>query len=358
MLEVRVPVINANDEECELDEWLFASGDRVGAGQVIAILETSKAVFELVAETDGILEIARPVGSTCPYGSVVAYLFDSPEERADFRAPQTAGAEELTLTQAARRLVEEHGLSETRLQALGKSVIRSSDVEELLATAPPASLASGPDPSLLSRRQRAIAATVTESHRTIPTAFAQMKVECDSAQRRLEELMQKHSAILGLPEALVKTVADLAPKFPRFYARPDANVGVTFDLGRGLFIAVVRDAGAKTLAEIAEQMMDYRLKAMRDAFTVQDLTGGDITISLSVAADLVCVVPIIVPGQTCMLSLTSEQREWVPKKDGDGGRARTVVSLGLAYDHRVINGWDAGRYLEAVKKGFEAPGWS
>ena len=98
--------------------------------------------------------------------------------------------------------------------------------------------------------------------------------------------------------------------------------------------------------------MRFRVSAMRERFSEDDLSGGHITISLNTAPDVVLVVPVILPGQTCMLSLGSIQEELF--LDGDGTPVvRTYCHLGVAYDHRVINGYDAVQFVAEIKRDFE-----
>ena len=374
MFEVVVPKLNNNDEECVLRQWLAADGGRVEADEVVAVLETSKATFDLVSEQAGVLHRLVAAGAECRFETVIGHLFASEEERRSFlaaRAPAdgngSGGAGALTLTRGARELLAEKGIDESRLLALGKSVIKRSDVEALLAAAPsPAGEAAregGAGFEPLSRHQQAVARTVSLSHRQVPRAFVLVKVWCDRLQERLQRFMAETETMAGLPEVVVKAVAGLPGRFPRFFGsyeegrgfRPAgaAHVGITLDVGKGLSIPVVRDAAGKSLGEIAGQLMDFRIKALRDAFREEDLLGGTISLSVNNDRDVLFALPILLPSEVCMLSLGGLQEE--PAVVDGALRVRTSVSLGLAYDHRVINGYDAVQFLQAVKAALEGP---
>ena len=168
----------------------------------------------------------------------------------------------------------------------------------------------------------------------------------------------------GLPDLLVWSIAQLPAQFPFFFgelrerlefrAASGGHIGVTFDLGGGLFIPVVRDAAQKPLAAIAREMMSFRMKALRKSFKAEDLAGGDISISLNFDADTVFVQPIILPPQTCMVSVGAVLTELVLDAAGQPA-ARRYLNLGVAFDHRVINGGDANGFATAIKRAIEEP---
>jgi 2-oxoglutarate dehydrogenase E2 component (dihydrolipoamide succinyltransferase) len=369
MFDVVVPKLNNNDEACLLRTWLVADGGRVEADEIVAILETSKATFDLVSERAGVLCQLVTAGTECRFETVIAHLFAGDEERRAFLAERAAAggsggsgsSSTLTVTRGARELMAEHGIDESRLLALGKSVIKRSDVEALLASAPAGETEDVFEP--LPRRQQAVARTVSLSHRNVPRAFVLIKVACDRLQERLERLMAETETMVGLPECVIKAVAGLRDRFPRFFGSyeegrgfrpaPAAHVGVTVDVGKGLSIPVVRDAAGKSLVEIADRLMDFRIHALRESFKEEDLLGGTISLSVNNDKDVLFALPIILPSEVCMLSLGSLQEE-PAVVDGALG-IRTCVSLGLAYDHRVINGFDAVQFLQAVKAVLEAP---
>ncbi len=189
-----------------------------------------------------------------------------------------------------------------------------------------------------------------------------MRVQCDHALGVLRELRAKEAVMVGLPEVVVKIVAGLAPQFPLFFgiakdssifqSIENPNIGLTFDTGKGLFIPVVKDPRTKSLKEIAETLLAFRIKAMRDAFKAEELSDGHFSISLNTDKDVVYALPIILPPQSCILSIGALQEELAFDSDHQV-IPRTIVHLGLAYDHRFINGYDAVQFLKAVKNDIE-----
>ncbi|MGI5281978.1 2-oxo acid dehydrogenase subunit E2 [Nonomuraea polychroma] len=373
MTELRVPKLNNNDTEYLLVEWLAEDGARVLKDDPVVVLETSKAAEELVAGTEGVLRRTAETGATCVPGDVIAYISDdsaSPPTPAD-REPTSSGP---VITAPAQALIDEHGVDPARIRALGKKVIKYADVAALLETGTDAGGDSAsPSPETRTRPlpavQRAVAAAVTRSHHTIPAAFTAVKLDAGPAIARARELSKEARALIGLPELLVSAVASLHERFPVCFAvpvvadgpggelavrpSPAPNVGVTVDVGHGLYVPVLRGADRLSLKEIAQRLTAYRTKAMRGAFREEDLAGGNIVVTLHTDAAVLLAVPIIFPGQTCALSLCAPQHEVALDSAGNIVK-RTTVTLGLAFDHRVVNGREAAMFLNAVRKAITA----
>ncbi|WP_344929582.1 2-oxo acid dehydrogenase subunit E2, partial [Streptosporangium carneum] len=208
---------------------------------------------------------------------------------------------------------------------------------------------------VLSRVQRAVARAVTTSHDTIPAAYTAMKFDVGPSLERARGLSREVRRPVGLAELFVQAVAALHPAFPLFFASVDGDrarradaprVGVTFDMGEGLYVPVVRETGS--LREIADALMRYRLAAAEGDFREKDLVGANIAVTLHTDADVVLAIPFIFPGTVCALAITSPQPELVLGEDG-AVTARTVANIGLAYDHRLINGRDAALFLAALR---------
>jgi len=371
VIDIEVPKLNSNDTAYVLVEWLAENGQRLAEGDPVVVIETSKAAEELCCEHGGILQKLVVPPADCSQGEVIAHLFASEADRQEFLAGRLADrtpgsvddvAEELpTLTEPARLLAERHGIEPVALSRLGLRVVREADVRQLLSEAPQGHETRMHTPN---RAQRAVAAAVSKSHQEIPAGFTAAAVTVDSALSTARELSERTEALIGLPELLVAMLGRLHGRFPLCYGTPAAggtlllpeaaHVGVTVDVGRGLFAPVVKNAGGRTLAEIADLLMDYRVKAMREVFQTEDLNDANILLSLNNDDGVLLAQPIIFPGQTCAVSLAGTRREAVFAADG-AVTARSVAVVGLAYDHRFVNGSTAVEFLKAIKVALESP---
>lgn len=411
MTDFRVPKLNNNDTSYVLVEWLAEDGQDVRDGDPIVLLETSKATEEVEAPADGVLRRLLAEGAECEPGQVIARLLASADEppaetTGTTETTETAGAGSggnpgepptaappgdvsgVIVTAPARELIEAHGIAMERVYALGRKVIRRTDVEELLGaqerspaaaddaaaeegtaeedgTAENDATAEDDDAQwiTLSRAQQRTAEVVERSRREIPAAFTAMNVDVTEVLSLARDLTRRLRTLVGLPEMVVKAAGGLLDRFPMFFAEPGpgprarraatADVGVTVDVGRGLFIPVVRDAGNRPLAEIAGDLVGFRKTALTGSFRERDLQGGAITLTLHTHDGIVFAVPIVFPGQTCALSLTAPRAEVV--QDGPGFAVRKTATVGLAYDHRYINGRDAAEFLGELRTALESP---
>lgn len=366
MTDIRIPKLNNNDQTYLLVEWIAADDEPVKPGDVIATLETSKAAEELVSDEPGVLWHAVTAGSECRPGDVIAQVVAPGTQRtadASVAGVQPAADgeadEELVITQAARALAAELSVDTAQLRGLGIKVIRAADVEQLAAGS------ASPDriyklPSV----QRAVARTVQRSHQSIPAAYTVVKVDVGAAQAAARQLGRQLRKLVGLPELLIATVAALHKEYPRFFSTPqdddtvllaeEPHVGLTIDADNGLFVPVVKNASARTIGEIATAVGEFRLSASRGKFREQDLSDGNISIALHRDPDVVLAIPLIFPGQTCCLALAGAQQEVIVDDKGNVA-TRTVTNIGLAYDHRFINGAQALQFLQSVKEALETP---
>ncbi|MFD3581572.1 2-oxo acid dehydrogenase subunit E2 [Streptomyces sp. NPDC058683] len=368
MYEIAVPRLNGNDDSCHLTEWSVPHGGRVDEENPVAVVETSKAAAEIYGDTEGILHHEVPVGVECRVGQTIGYVFSDEQERQEYllTRPARSAAEPVgsaddrgfTLTAPARRLAAEAGLTEEQLRSLGKRIVREADVEALVQ------VATVKEGIALTPRQRMIARVVSRTHQTVPDAFVAVKVPCDALLDRLRAFNTEHQQTVGLPEAVIKLLAGLKPSFPAFFGHlvdgehlttpgPGAGIGVTIDVGTGLFVPVVRDAETLTIVEITDRLMDFRIKALRDSFHEDDLGGGQLSVSLNTDPDVLMAVPIILAPQVAMVSIASVQTELV-LKEGTVTQRRHF-SAGLAYDHRAVNGREAVQFLTAFRTAVEKP---
>ncbi|WP_027343320.1 2-oxo acid dehydrogenase subunit E2 [Hamadaea tsunoensis] len=370
MAEIRVPKLNANDSAYVLVDWLVKDGEPVRAGAGLAEVETSKAVEEIPAPQDGYVAHAVAAGAEVEPGQVIARVSASPAGAAvpGVPVPDRSPAEDQAgggqlITAPARARMAELGVTEEQVLALPVKLVRSADIETLAGSpsaASPSSVRADPvEGEPLSRVQRAVGWAVSTSHTTIPAAYTVSKIDMGAAQERARRLIRQVRRPVTIANLFIEAVAALHGRFPAFYSRLTADgsavipaeaphIGVTVDVGTGLFVPVLRNAARLSTEEIATRLADLRTRAAEGAFRPAELEGANIGVTLHTEADVVLAIPFIFPGQVCALALTTPQAELYLTDDGDVAR-RWVAYVGLAYDHRVINGREAAQYLDALR---------
>jgi pyruvate dehydrogenase E2 component (dihydrolipoamide acetyltransferase) len=171
---------------------------------------------------------------------------------------------------------------------------------------------------------------------------------------------------------LVKILAMAVKKFPQFNASIDAergeiifkkyvNIGVAVDTDRGLLVPVVRNADRKNIAEISIEINQLAAKARDRKLTLDEMSGGGISISNLGGIGGTYFTPIVNWPEVAILGVSRTLTEpvWTPSSDAQGGNGqfepRQMLPLSLSYDHRVIDGADAMRFLRWVVEAIEQP---
>ena len=289
MYEITVPRLNSNDTSYLLIEWLYADGAVVPDGAEVAVVETSKAAEELTSARGGVLQHAVPVAQECSPGAVIGRVFPTSADRDRYldedRDGPGAGASspEPVITEPALALMARHGIDRAAVLALDQKRVGRSDIERLIRQregTPVSRVLVTP------RGQRAVADAVARSHTTIPAAFAAVRVGVSDALAGLRARAGRLGGQAGLPELLLTGVGRLHDRFPLFFARldadgnavlsPTADIGVTVDVGRGLFVPVLRDVARADVGVVADRLMEYRLNALRGEFQERELAGAAI----------------------------------------------------------------------------------
>jgi 2-oxoglutarate dehydrogenase E2 component (dihydrolipoamide succinyltransferase) len=362
--EINVPKLNNNDQTYTLLEWLAGDGCAVEPDEAIATIETSKAAEELVCAEGGVLWHSVPAGAECEPGEAIGWVV-APGTPRPARPPagpsDGAEADGPVITRPAQALMDERGVGLDQVRELDRTLVRAADIERL---APAGNGDAGPVHHLPAV-QGAVARTVQRSHQDIPAAYSVMKVHVDAVQEEARQLGMRLRKPVGMPEFLIAALAPLHSRFPVFFATPagentvrladDANIGLTMDAGEGLFVPVIKRASTLSLEEIVELVGAFRISASRGSFREEELSDGHISIALNNGPDVVMAIPLIFPGQICSLALADALPEVILDDEGNAA-TRTVTNLGLAYDHRFVNGGEAAQFLRAVKDALESPG--
>ncbi|NAS23183.1 dehydrogenase [Herbidospora sp. NEAU-GS84] len=350
---MKVPKLNNNDDTYVLVEWLVETGTEVKEGDPVAVLETSKSAEEVTADATGVLRQEVALMADCAPGDLLATIGASVPIPAPIDSSVTPESHSgPVITAPARAAMDELGVTEEQVATLGVNVVRRADVERLAAET---STPTAP----LSKVQQAVGRAVTLSHATIPAAYAVLDMPLDEELAATRRLTKQVRRPVGLAELFVMAVARLHTEFPLFFATlgddrtkavlsETANVGVTFDTGEGLYVPVVHDAGSKSLQQVATRLMEYRVAAMKGDFSAADLADANIAVTLHHDGGITLAIPFIFPGTACALAVTAPQE--VLHLDGGEVRSRQVAHIGLAYDHRLINGRDAALFLKAIQR--------
>ncbi|MDA0334852.1 MAG: dihydrolipoamide acetyltransferase family protein [bacterium] len=381
-IDVVMPRLGWTMEEGTLVEWLKASGDPVQVGDILFTVESDKALNEIEAFDSGTLHIpenAPAPGATVPVGTVLAYvlaagevgpaLVPPPPERATAQgsagpsAPAAAaistdaGGNKPSISPRARRLAKDLGVDWERLTGTGSTGrVTEEDVRAAAASV------GDIDPSVervpMNPTRLAIATRLVGSHRD--SAPVTLTAEYD-----VTALVELRSASRPRPaynDFLIRFAAVALERHPALNSslqghdillHESIHIGFAVDTEAGLLVPVVRDANRKSIAEIARDSARLGGQALRGELAGDDMRGGTFTITNLGAAGIDAFTPIINPPQCAILGIGRISQRPAVYEGQVVPRWLTVVSL--SFDHRIIDGGPAARFLATLRQLVESP---
>jgi 2-oxoglutarate dehydrogenase E2 component (dihydrolipoamide succinyltransferase) len=218
----------------------------------------------------------------------------------------------------------------------------------------------------MSRRRQTIAARLVEAQQTAAmlTTFNEIDMTAimDLRAARKDAFKEKHGVGLGFMSFFTKAVVGALKAFPRVNAEVQGDemvlkryydIGIAVGTDEGLVVPVVRDADRKTFAEIEKNIGELAVKARDGKLEISDLTGGTFTITNGGIYGSLLSTPILNAPQSGILGMHAIQQRPVAKS----GEVviRPMMYVALSYDHRIVDGSEAVRFLVRVKELAEDP---
>ena len=314
----------------------------------------------------------------------------APEATAAPAVPARTEGPAAPASPAVRRLAREIGVDVNAVQGTGPGArITQEDVKEharrILSSVGSAGAAGGGlaaragralpdfqkwgdvDRQPWSNIRRATAEHLSYAWTTIPhvTQFDKADVGAlEELRKQFKEKVAKAGGNLTVTAMLVRVMATAVRKFPQFNASIDidrgeivykkyVNVGVAVDTDRGLLVPVIRDADTKNITEIAVELQHLAERAREKKLSLDDMIGGGITISNLGGIGGTYFTPIVNWPEVAILGVSRGTTE--PAWKNGRWEPRQMLPLSLSYDHRVIDGADAMRFLRWVVEAIEQP---
>ena len=382
MNEFRMPSLGSDMEAGTLTDWLVQPGDMVKRGDIVAVVETQKGAIEIEVFQDSVFEeFLVAEGTKVPVGTPLAIIrgeaaeapVAKPAPKRESKpavpvtprpapiAPDTAG---LRASPAARKLAANLGVDLSGLAGTGPGgAIVARDVEQAAGSegiAPKPDKRAGRD-----EMQRAIAAAMERAKREIPHYYLSSTISLEPAMTWLEQT----NAARAVPDRLihgalfVKAVALTLREFPEFngYWRDGVfhpgkaiHTGIAISLrGGGLVAPALHDVDDKDINTLMADFRDLVTRARTGKLRSSEFSDPTITITSMGDEGVDTVFPIIYPPQVAIIGFGSVvRRPW--ETEGGVGLTR-VVTLSLAGDHRVSNGHQGARFLDAVGQRLQEP---
>jgi pyruvate dehydrogenase E2 component (dihydrolipoamide acetyltransferase) len=409
--EFKLPDIGEGVVEGEIVRWLVAEGDQVAMDQPMVEVMTDKATVEIPAPRAGrIVKRMYEEGQICPVGKVLVAIEEaadapnrSPASPSHSHSPSPASARppspasrrgpvavvspsaEVLATPATRKLARELEVDLTRVSGTGPAGrITSEDVRAHAGAAAtdtgpargparadqaPSGKAADADVRVPFRGvRRKIAEHLVHSRRTAAHYTYVEEVDCTT----LVELRGKANLRLAaeglklsfLPFIIRATVAALR-RFPQMNAyldeaagqivqRRQYHLGLATATADGLIVPVIRDADRKSILDLAREIDRLAALTKTGKATREELSGSTFTITSLGALGGVLATPILNHPEVGILGVHKIARR--PAVEGDKIVIKDLMNLSLSVDHRVVDGYDAARFVADIKEALESPG--
>ncbi len=354
-------------------QWFKKEGEAVKKGEPVVEILSEKVTYDVEAPATGILKkVMAEEGMDLPVGATLAFIAAPDEEvpeaeRREAAAAATTGVSEkvsveeeteahlvrerVLASPAAKRLAREHHVDLARLQGTGpegriveEDVKRSLDEQRGLT---PRVKEEYP----LTGIRKMTAERVASSFQTAPHSFIIMDADMTNAATLREKTRVSYTAILvsAAAKALHEhpTVnSTLAEGKTRIYE--DVNVGVAVSTEKGLVVPVIRNADRKSLAAVSSELAELVSKAREGRLSKEELSGGTFTVTNLGMYDVDMFIPIINPPEAAILATGRIAKKALAMNEGV--TVKPMMTLTLAYDHRIIDGAPAATFLRRIRK--------
>ncbi|OSN05340.1 2-oxoglutarate dehydrogenase complex dihydrolipoyllysine-residue succinyltransferase [Lonsdalea iberica] len=401
-VDILVPDLPESVADATVATWRKQPGDSVQRDEVLVEIETDKVVLEVPASEAGILDtvmeaegatvVSRQIlGRLRPENSSGKESSEKPTNKESTPAQRyTAGLEEESndaLSPAIRRLIAEHDLDASAMVGSGVGGrITREDVEKQLARQRDAAAAApagaeeaaavpATDASLdrrsekrvpMTRLRKRVAERLLEAKNSTAmlTTFNEvnMKPVMDLRKQYGEAFEKRHGVRLGFMSFYIKAVVEALKRFPEVNASLDGedvvyhnyfDVSIAVSTPRGLVTPVLKDVDLLSMADIEKKIKELAIKGRDGKLTVDELTGGNFTITNGGVFGSLMSTPIINPPQSAILGMHAIKDR--PMAVEGQVVILPMMYLALSYDHRLIDGRESVSFLVTIKDMLEDP---
>ncbi len=376
-----MPQLSSTMENGTIVQWLKQVGDEITEGEPILEITTDKVDIDVESPTSGVLlKLLVDTGDEVPVKEPIAVLGEAGEEIGDSTiaepAPQKESKAEtepvlerpappkgkIFASPRARRLAKESGVDLSAVTGTGpRGRIVSQDVRKYTKEGKPPVAKAKPEVTpgqiiKLTGIQRTVGERLTMSYRTAPHIDILMDVNCEKMVD-LRNLLKAQGVRVSYNDILAKYIAVVLREFPRFnsvledvgvHLLEDVNIGIAAAIGDELIVPVVKNVDKKDIKEVAADSARIIAAARDKKLSLDDVSGGTLTITNLGMFGVRSFKAIINPPQVAILAVgTIEPRAVVVP-----GQiiAQQMMSINLSIDHRVVNGAQGGEFLARLRE--------
>lgn len=363
-------------------------GEYVDVGDIIADIETDKVLFEVPSPVAGVIEeLLENEGATVISGQVIAKVNSQPRDESTSLTKQDKNISEkseIISSPSAEKMITENKIDVTQIDGTGKDGrILKEDVMSYLENATEAlsPLLSSSESNKseidivgeryqkrvpMSRLRSRIAERLLEAQHNaaILTTFNEVNMQAivELRSKYGSQFEKTHRVRLGFMSFFIKAAVEALKQFPEVNASSEGNdiiyhgfvdMGVAIGSPRGLVVPIIRDVDTLSVANIEQKIMDFSERAKTGKLTLDEITGGTFTITNGGVFGSMLSTPILNPPQSGILGMHKIEKRAVVENDQIV--IRPMMYLAFSYDHRIIDGREAVKFLVTIKEELEDP---
>ena len=405
--EILMPQLGLTMEEGTVSSWLKHEGDAVKAGEAILEITTDKLTNEVTSEHDGVLlKIVAQEGEDIPVKGLLGYIGEAGEQVGGAAAPAavpveaaapaaasaaviapaavSAGGARIRISPFARKLAANMGVDYSALTGSGPSGrIVAKDIYATVearksapATAPVAAPAAAPAAkkgglelmegdtiAKLSGMRKVVAERMLQSHTEIPPVTQNTKVDVTALMKFRKSLIETAGKKFSVNDLILKATAKVLRAHPELLVcydngqviqRAHVNLGMAVALDAGLIVPVIRDADKMGLDELAAKAKDLATRAKENKLTTDEYKGSTFSVSNLGMFGIETFTPIVNQPDAGILGVCAIEDELV--MDDEGGLSKhQVMRLSFTYDHRLIDGAVAAKFIMDLRDLLQSP---
>ena len=404
--EVLMPQLGLTMEEGTVSQWVKHEGDPVKTGDVLLEITTDKLTNEVTSEHDGVLlKIVAQEGEDVPVKGLLCYVGQAGESVGDAPAaapaaaapaaasaapaaapaavPVAAGAR-LRVSPLARKTAAKLGVDLSKLTGSGPSgrirqqdVLAAANAAQAAAPAPAAAAAPAARPAAkgglelmegdtvvkLAGMRKVVAQRMLQSHTEIPPVTQNTKVDVTELMKFRKMLLAETGSKYSVNDLILKATAKCLRAHPevlvsldgdQIIQRAHVNLGMAVALDAGLIVPVIRDADRLGLDALSTAAKDLASRAKSNKLTPDEYKGSTFSVSNLGMFGIETFTPIVNQPDAAILGVCAVEDELV--MDDQGGISKhQVMRLSFTYDHRLIDGAVAAKFVMALRDLLEKP---
>lgn len=385
-IKIKSPTFPESVADGTVANWLKKEGEQVNQDEILAEIETDKVVLEVVAPTNGVLtKIIKKEGDVVNSSEVIGEFDEDQEVKSLKEEKAEAKAEQLQVeTQiikatnkksgpAVKKIVAENNIDPESIESSRKDnrltkadVINHLESQHKNAQGSVA-VSSRPEKRVPMTRLRSTIAkrlVSVQQETAMLTTFNEVDM-LPIKELRIkygQEFEKQHGIKLGFMGFFVIAAVQALKKFPIVNASIDGSdvvyhgyqdIGVAVSTERGLVVPIIKDADTKSLPDLERSIFEYSEKARDSKLTIEEMQGGTFTISNGGVFGSLLSTPILNAPQTAILGMHAIQER--PVAVNGQVVIRPMMYLAMSYDHRLLDGKEAVRFLVSIKEQLESP---